>query len=173
MIWMTRKDEGGWSAFLLTGQFLDPRSLPGRLRATLENPDFGDRVVRVLFPSAFRSDKQAEQEYRRLLQGDLMAQKLRCLDAFERTIKAGTEIELEPEIQVLQVELSDEDLSLWLGFLHDLRMVIGTALDITDDDWNAQITEEDPHYLDYVLLDQLTHMEQAIVDALREVADWD
>lgn len=172
MIWMTRKDDGGWSAFILTGQFLDLRSLPGRLRATLEDPDFGDRVIRVLFPAAYRDDGPAEEEYRRLLHGDLLRQKLCCLEAFERSIESGTEIEFEPQIRVLQVDLSSEDLSLWLGFLHDLRMVIGTSLDITDDDWNARITEDDPDYPDLVLLDQLTHLEQAIVDALREVEGW-
>jgi hypothetical protein len=174
MMWLTRKEEGGgWSALVLTGAFFDIEGLPGRMRAVLEDPDFSDRALRRLFPSTYRNNPAAEAECQRLLRDDLLRHKRECLAAFERTVQAGTEIQGSSGFSFLQMDLSDEDLALWLGFLHDLRIVIGTALDIRDDDWNERVTPDDPHYQEFALLEGLAHLEQTILDALRTAEGFD
>jgi hypothetical protein len=170
MILLRKRKDGGWTAILPPGSVEVLEKLPGRLRAVLEKPDFGDQVVARLFPQAYRDDPEAEAEYGRLMRDDLLARKLEGIDSFERTFAGRRERKglLGTRIgRFFEVDLSGEDLTLWLGFLHDMRLLIGTRLDITDESWEREIPEG-PEAEEHMLLHALAYMEEAILEALRK-----
>ena len=69
---------------------------------------------------------------------------------------------------MVQMELAEEDLALWLGFFHDMRLLIGTKLDITDESWEKEIDPRDPDTAEIELLHRLAYLEEAVIQALRE-----
>ncbi|MFI0727540.1 DUF2017 domain-containing protein [Streptomyces sp. NPDC021225] len=110
-----------------------------------------DPALARLFPDAYGGPGQkrgadeeaaaldASAEFRRYTENDLRARKredalavVRGLDALEGS-GAGAEAEGgEAEAGVL--ELSPEQSRQWLGALNDLRLAIGTRLEVTDED---------------------------------------
>lgn len=167
MLHVSKKDKGGWTVWIATGGHLHLGNLPERLRAILDKPDFSDSVVRRLFPQAYRDDPEAEAEYQRLLRDDHIRQKVAAVEAFERTLASGQEIEIDGNT-ILAVDLIDEDLTHWLGFLHDMRILIGTRLDITEDNWHEKFSPDDPNADEWILLEWLSYIEEHIVDAVRD-----
>jgi hypothetical protein len=167
MFWMIRRKGGGWTALFPPGGAEDLVGLPGRLRAVLEKPDFGDKVVARLFPQAFRDDPEAEAEYQGLLREDLLRRKIEGVEAFARTMDHRRERKVLFGVRLIEVALTDEELTLWLGFLHDMRLLIGTRLDITDEGWQEDVPAG-PEGEEYRLLHRLAYMEEAILEALRE-----
>jgi Domain of unknown function (DUF2017) len=86
-----------------------------------EQPD--DPSLRRLYPPA-HEDEQLEQEFRELTRSQLTAGRERAIETLEQT--AGNEL------------LSAEEADAWLRALNDLRLVLGTRLDVTEDfDWDG------------------------------------
>ncbi|MFI9339752.1 DUF2017 domain-containing protein [Streptomyces sp. NPDC052773] len=114
-----------------------------------------DPVLRRLFPDAYRDPegtadpREAEEqkaysaEFRRYTENDLRAGKrdnalavIRSLDALTPAGDTGAVLELSPE-----------ESRRWLGALNDLRLAIGSRLDITDEDDTDRLyrlPDEDP-----------------------------
>ncbi|MEV6172827.1 DUF2017 domain-containing protein [Streptomyces sp. NPDC051954] len=114
-----------------------------------------DPVLRRLFPDAYsdpeaapQAEEAAEQkaysaEFRRYTENDLRAGKrdnalvvIRCLDALSPVDEGGAVL-----------KLSDEESKQWLNALNDLRLAIGSRLDITaeeDTDLLYRLPDEDP-----------------------------
>jgi len=92
------------------------RSLPEQLRAALESSDPG--TVR-LFPPAHPDDAEASDGYRALVGDDLLERRLGALETMEATIDAP--------------ELDEEQITAWLTTLNDVRIVLGTQLDVSED----------------------------------------
>ncbi|MFH8340307.1 DUF2017 domain-containing protein [Streptomyces sp. AM6-12] len=115
-----------------------------------------DPVLRRLFPDAYcdpeqapDSPAQAEErrahsaEFRRFTENDLRAGKrenalavIRSLDALAPVDEGGAVLKLSPE-----------ESRRWLGSLNDLRLAIGSRLEITDDDDTEllyRLPDEDP-----------------------------
>ena len=93
------------------------RDLAEQLRALL----LGEREpsLRRLFPAAYPDDAANEREYQALVHGNLLEHRLATLDEFEATL------ELE--------SLTVEQLEHWMSALNDLRLVLGTLLDVSED----------------------------------------
>ncbi len=172
MIWISKKKDGGWTVWFPAGEVTDLARLPGELRKVLESPDFSSQVIARLFPQAYRDDPEREAEYQRLLRDDLLRRKLEGVESFERTLAGRKETKKLFGFSLVQVELADEDLTLWLGFLHDMRLVIGTRLDITDESWERKIDPRDPHAEEFLLLHRLAYIEETIIQALRKSEKW-
>jgi hypothetical protein len=92
------------------------RSLPGQLSDALAGED---PALHRLFPPAYPDDAARNEEYRRLVGGDLLAGKRAALDIVAATIDAD--------------RLDEEQVGAWLGAMNDLRLVLGTRLDVTED----------------------------------------
>ncbi|MFD8721608.1 DUF2017 domain-containing protein [Streptomyces sp. NPDC059629] len=115
-----------------------------------------DPVLRRLFPDAYSdpgrlpgSSQEAEEqrahssEFRRYTENDLRAGKresalavIRSLDALAPVEKSGAVLKLSPD-----------ESRQWLGALNDLRLAIGSRLDITDEDDTDllyRLPDEDP-----------------------------
>jgi Domain of unknown function (DUF2017) len=125
------------------------RSLPDQLRQALPTDDAG---VGRLFPPAYVEDPERESEYRRLVHDDLMAEHLGALQVMEETMDAR--------------RLSEEQLTSWLGALNDLRLVLGTRLDVTEETYQEEMDPEAPDTPAYAVFFYLGWLEEQIVEAL-------
>jgi len=135
------------------------RELPGRLRRVLARPDVTDRVTRRLFPKAYR-DEEMEAEYRKLLGDDLLKRKLDSVQAFEHTLKNWNASRGK-----IHLNIGPADFELWLGFVNDMRLVLGTELDIEDDSWERDFDPSHPQAEDMALLHCLGWLEESLLQA--------
>ena len=118
--------EGGFRLRLSDAERELLRTLPGELREILDSEQ-DDPSLRRLFPPAYERDDEAEDEYRRLMADELLEGRRAALRLVQET--AGRE------------RLSAEELDAWLRALNDLRLVLGTRLDVTEETY---VTELDP-----------------------------
>jgi hypothetical protein len=125
------------------------RSLPEQLRQALPTDDAG---VGRLFPPAYMDDPEREAEYRRMVRQDLVAEHLQALEVMEETIDAK--------------RLSEEQLTSWLGALNDLRLVLGTRLNVSEETYQEEMDPEAPDTPAYALFFYLGWLEEQIVEAL-------
>ena len=94
-------------------------------RALLETEDpSSDPAVARLFPAAYQDDPLRNLEYETSLGGAPRTGKLEALDTVMRTARAR--------------ELSEEEFLTWMGVVNDLRLVLGTRIEVTEES-----TEED------------------------------
>jgi hypothetical protein len=121
------------------------RGLPGQLRELFADPD--DPLLRRLFPPAYTADEQASAEYRRLMTEDLMERHRGALDILEQTAGAS--------------ELSEEELTAWMGALNQLRLVLGTSLDVSEEDDPSEAVSPQ-HHLYYFL----GALQETVIEAL-------
>jgi hypothetical protein len=125
------------------------RGLPGQLRELLGSDD---PSLRRLFPPAYKDDAVLEAEYRHYMADDLLASHQRSLDAMEETIDAD--------------QIGEEQLVGWLGALNDLRLVLGTRLDVTEDMYDREMDPDDPRAPAFAVYSYLGWLQEQVVDAL-------
>ncbi len=129
------------------------RDLPRQLRELLEHEDpSSDAAMARLYPPAYVDDPIRNLEYERLAGDDLTAGRLAALDRMEGTIDDG--------------RLSEDDVLAWLGVCNDLRLVLGTRLDITEETTEADFPPDDGSSSAFALYSYLTWLVDAIVRAL-------
>ena len=127
------------------------RQLAGDLRDLLGTED---PSLRRLFPPGDASDPHSDAQYRALVKDDLAAQRLEALETFERTIDAP--------------EVDEEQLSAWLGVMNDLRLVLGTRIEVTEEMNEKGLPTTDPRAEAFDLYRYLTWIEWQLVEALAE-----
>lgn len=126
------------------------RDLPQQLLAALAEAP-GDPSLRRLRPSAYEDDAEAEDEYR-LLTGDGLAESRR--EAL-RTVADTADRD----------RLTAEELDAWLRALTDLRLVLGTRLDVTEDTYAQEIDPRDPEAYELSVFAYLSWLQEAAVEA--------
>ncbi|HXJ66689.1 MAG TPA: DUF2017 family protein, partial [Actinomycetota bacterium] len=104
------------------------RALAGELRELLPTDD---PSLERLFPPAYADDREKNEEYARLMHDDLLAERTSALDAFERTVDAR--------------RLTEEELVAWMGAVNDLRLVLGTRLEVTEEMYERPIDDHGPN----------------------------
>lgn len=129
------------------------RELPDQLRTMLENEDpTSDPAMARLYPPAYEDDPIRNLEYERLAGDDLTRQRLSSISAMEGSIDAD--------------RLTEEQILSWLGVLNDLRLVLGTRLEITEEMTEDDFAPNDPRASTFALYAYLTWLVDAIVRAL-------
>jgi hypothetical protein len=124
------------------------RGIAASTRALLADGE--DPALRRLFPPAY-DDPELEQEYRELTGGQLAAGRERALQHLEATV--------DREV------LSAEDADLWLRALNDVRLVLGTRLDVTEDlDWDG-LSPQDPRAPELALYAYVSWIQEQLVEA--------
>ena len=120
-------------------------SLAGELRAQLD-AGTDEPSLRRLFPPAY-DDEQDEQAYRELAGDGLLDGRRQALELVAAT--AGSD------------RLSAEEADAWLRALNDLRLVIGTRLDVQED-----ALFEGPQSPELALYGYLSWVQEQLVAAL-------
>jgi len=149
-----KRVRGGRFALRITGAERDVlRSLPGQLRQMLTGQDSAtDPDLRRLFPPAYPDDPQKSAEYDGMVRDDLMAERIAAIEVMERTIDSDS--------------LSEDELLAWLSAINDLRLVLGTRLDIPEDLSELDVLPEDPRAEGLALYAYLSVLEEDAVAAL-------
>ena len=111
-----RRRRGGFDLRLPENERELLRSLPEQFRQLLETED---PSTERLYPPAYSEDTELEAEYRSLTRDDLTTGRLESLRILEETVDAE--------------RLDDEQMDAWLHSLNDLRLVLGTKLDVSED----------------------------------------
>ncbi len=126
------------------------------IEPTAERPS--DPALARLFPDAYEDPEQAD-EFRRFTQRDLRTTKLD-----NQHLAAATLERPNP------TQLSEEECHAWLGALNDLRLTLGTRLEVTEDGPGefADLPEDDPRRALYVVYDWLTYHQERLVHALQK-----
>jgi Domain of unknown function (DUF2017) len=123
------------------------RGLPAELKQLIGSGT-DDPNLRRLFPPAYPDDPVLEAEYERLVRDDLVAGRTAALDVMAKTVDA--------------TELDEAEMSGWLSAINDLRLVLGTQLDVSEDALGGD-TPLDRLY------QYLGYLEEMVVEAL---AGW-
>lgn len=126
------------------------RTLPAQLLEMLAgDPD--DPTLRRLRPSAYEDDDEAESEYRRLVQSELEEGRREALAVLAET--------------AAQERLTAEELDVWLRALTDLRLALGTRLDVTEDTYAQEIDPRDPAAYELSVFAYLSWLQEQAVEA--------
>ncbi|MFJ9809802.1 DUF2017 domain-containing protein [Streptomyces sp. NPDC101158] len=100
-----------------------------------------DPALRRLFPDAYGDDtdelRQAAADFRRFTENDLRARKRQDALMVVRSLDALASAAAGEGGGVLK--LTPDESRAWLGALNDLRLTIGTRLDVTEDDESEQL----------------------------------
>jgi len=127
------------------------RSLPGQMRELLATDD---PALERLFPPAYLHDDEKNDEYRRLVKQDLTDKRLEAIDVLEATVDA--------------TRVDEEQLLAWMGALNDVRLVLGTRLEVTEEMYDRQLDEDDPRAHGFALYSFLGYLQEAVVAALSQ-----
>ena len=127
------------------------RSMPDQLRSLLADAP-GDRSLYRLFPNAYEDDPERDEEYRRLMHDELLEQHLSSLRIMQESVDAD--------------RLTEEQALAWLSALNDLRLVLGTRLDVTEETYEQDIDENDPRFPSLAMYSYLGFLEEQLIQAL-------
>ena len=136
-------------------------------RTLLETEDpSSDPAVARLFPAAYQDDPLRNLEYETSLGGAPRAGKLEALDTVERTANARA--------------LSEEDFLTWMGVVNDLRLVLGTRIDVTEESTEEDFAAGGPRdayhvyqFLGWLLQEMLSALGEPDADGLHASVEGD
>ena len=126
------------------------RDLLDQLEPLLADPD--DPALRRLFPPAY-SDDESDEQYRSLVRDQLVDGRAQALATMRATLGSGT----------IALEQADE----WLRVLNDLRLVLGTRLDVGEEIDYEGIDVDEPRGRDLAVYGYLAWLQEQLVDALQ------
>jgi|BarGraNGADG00212_1021973.scaffolds.fasta_scaffold17155_3 hypothetical protein len=122
------------------------------LEADALAPD--DPVRRRLFPDGYRDDDAASAEFRALTETSLLTDRTGRARGCARQLAGGATV----------LELEADDGERWIQVLNDLRLALGTRLDITEDE--SELDPDDPDFEQRSLYHWLTAVQDSLVRAL-------
>lgn len=128
------------------------QSLPGQL-ATLVEAEPTDPWLQRLFPTAYPKDPEREEEWRLLMSVDLHDRRREQLRTLGDTAGATT--------------LTEEELLVWAQALNDLRLYLGTRLELSEETELEDFDTDDDRQL-FVLYTWLGLLQEETIQALAE-----
>jgi hypothetical protein len=136
-------------------------------RALLETEDpSSDPAVARLFPAAYQDDPLRNLEYETSLGGAPRTGKLEALDTVERTANARA--------------LSEEEFLSWMGVVNDLRLVLGTRIEVTEESTEGDFPAGGPRdafqvyqFLGWLLQEMLLALGEPDADGVHGSVDGD
>jgi hypothetical protein len=145
-----RDRDGGVRLSLNANEQLLLRDLLDQLEPLLGDPD--DPALRRLFPPAY-SDDESDEQYRSLVRDQLVYGRTKSLGTVRATLGEQT--------------LSPEQADDWLRALNDLRLVLGTRLEVNEDLDYERIDLDEPRGRDLAVYGYLAWLQEQLVDALQ------
>jgi hypothetical protein len=124
-----------------------------RVLLEAEDPS-SDPAVARLFPPAYQDDPLRNLEYESTVGDAPRAGKLRALDTVERTAGAPA--------------LSEDEFLAWVGVVNDLRLVLGTRIDITEEATDEDFPADDARHESYRVYQFLGYLLQEMLEATGE-----
>lgn len=112
-----------------------------------------DPSMRRLYPTAYADDPERDAEYQELMRDELLERRLESLDVVEGSIGLS--------------HLDEETALTWLTVLNDIRLVLGTSLDVSEDD-DFLVDPDDPDEGHRALYHYLGQLQHEFLDALMD-----
>lgn len=111
-----------------------------------------DPALARLFPDGYSDDEHASADFRRFTEQDLRAQKLAALTTVRESLDRW----------IGKTSITAQQAQDWLKAINDLRLVLGTRLEIADEvDTDFEADEPGMHLYNY-----LTYLQGTLIDAL-------
>ena len=129
---------------LLLGELLD------ELEGLLDDTD--DPELRRLFPPAY-SDRADDEQYRSLVHDQLVSGRSKALATVRETLAGET----------LDLEQADQ----WLRALNDMRLVLGTRWDVTEQLDYGKLDLNEPRGRELAVYGYLSWLQEHLVEALQ------
>jgi hypothetical protein len=138
------------------------RAVPEQLRRLYES-DAEDPARERLFPSAYLdpTEETAEEQWRSVVHPELMRERLEALDRLLQALDRG-----DARGRRLKVDLTPDDVNVWLAVLNDARLAFGTRLGVSDDTDVYGFASDDPLALEKAAYAWLTTLQGALVETL-------
>jgi hypothetical protein len=119
-----------------------------------------DPALARLLPDAYPDDPEASAEFRRFTRGDLTAQRRERAETAVRTLDRtsdGGRLTLQPD-----------ESAAWLGALNDLRLVLGTRLEIVRDgqEPGEGLNRDDPRSTTVPIYQYLGFLQETLIEAM-------
>jgi hypothetical protein len=149
---MKRTADGGVELQLSRDERTLVANLASELRSLLDG-DTGDPSLQRLFPPAYEEEAD-ESAYRDLMGSELLNGRRQALDLLARTAR--------------QKRLSPEEAEAWLRALNDLRLVLGTRLDVEEDMLFDDLRPDDPRSSGLAIYGWLSWLQEQLVAVLSE-----
>jgi hypothetical protein len=86
-------------------------------------------AMRRLYPTAYADDAERDEKYQEEKRDELLISRLDTLATVERTLQSEL--------------LTEDEAAAWIRTLNDLRLVLGTTLDVIEEE---DITDVDPNH---------------------------
>ena len=132
------------------------RRLLAEMETLLGSSSDRDPVVGRLFPRAYEK-KEEEESYRSLVGDELVsAKKANLRSAGDMLGREGA----------AEAALSEDEAEAWLALLTDLRLAIGTRLDVTEEKMSEDIDPDDPEAAALSVLHWLGWVQGTILEAI-------
>jgi len=129
----------------------DPLAAMVGIGTETEPPD--DPALARLLPDGFTDDPAASAEFRRFTEVGLRQRKVADAREVRRGLEGASPLRLDAE-QARQ----------WLGFLNDVRLVLGTRLGVTEEP--VELAEDDPQLPLFGLYGWLGVLQETLVESL-------
>lgn len=127
-----------------------------------------DPVLARLFPTAYTEDEEAAGDFRRFTEGDLRNGKAAAATAIIDALE-GAGLPARPEDGLyIDVELDEPEALSWLRSFTDMRLAIGTRLEVEEGDedmWDT-LPEDDPRAQVHDIYQWLGYLQETLVGAL-------
>lgn len=114
-----------------------------------------DPVARRLMPAAYE-DRAEQARYEEVVGDSLRTAKAESLAAMERALGSGGPV---------AIELSGDELAAWLSVIADLRLAIGTRLEVTEEVMAGDVDPSDPNAPALSVLHWLGWLQESMVEA--------
>ena len=148
-----RVPDGGVRLRFHEGEVLLLRELLDELEALLEDP--ADPALRRLFQPA-HDDPETEEQYRSLVGDQLVHGRTAAVAVVRETLGSDTH--------------DPEEADAWLRALNDLRLLLGTRLDVSEEIDFEHLDLETPHGRDLAVYGYLSWLQEQLVEALAPTA---
>ena len=145
-----RTRDGSYELRLPDGERQMLQEILPQLKQALEGDAASDPGFKRLFPKAYVQDPEHEAEYQALVGDELVATRVAQVDTVLTTIR--------------QDRLSEEEVFAWMGAVNDLRLVLGTRLDVSEET-DLAVDASDPDAAAYGLYAYLGWLLELLVDA--------
>lgn len=169
---VTSTGSGTYHLWLRPNEVALLRDLVAQLRDRLLSST-DEPMVRRLFPPAYANDPERDAGYQVLTRDELLEGKLQALTAVEEMLESSPEEPASEQVDTAGGEAAEEGLTLeadesklaaWMRALNDLRLVLGTLLDVEED--MELPGPDDPQAALFAVYEFLGWLLAQIVDAL-------
>ena len=120
-------------------------------QTTLDHIEEGSPAAKRIYPIAYSGSAEMEMDFEKLTRKPLMNHHRENLALFESSLSKSV--------------LTQNEVLAWIGSLNDMRLVLGTALDLDED--QPSPSADDPNYEGYVIYDLLTYLQGVLIEEIQ------